>query len=102
MKEALDKMLERLETQYVAKQGKLGEARQKLKGRAMQLTRTTRDLENKIESGSIACLLSENGELRKDVLDKLEEVCTSAVNHSLPTSDLCLSPAAIYGDRAHA
>jgi hypothetical protein len=74
MKEALDKMLERLETQYVAKQGKLGEARQKLKGRAMQLTRTTRDLENKIESGSIACLLSENGELRKDVLDKLEEL----------------------------
>ena len=48
MKEALDKMLERLETQYVAKQGKLGEARQKLKGRAMQLTRTTRDLENKV------------------------------------------------------
>ena len=42
-----------------------------------------------IKSGSIACLLSENGELRKDVLDKLEEVCrhgTSVVDNSLFTS----------------
>ena len=48
MKEAFEKMMERLEAQYVAKQGKLGETRQKLKGQAMQLTRTTRDLENKV------------------------------------------------------
>ena len=32
---------------------------------------------SQIKSGSITCLLSENGELRKEVLDKLEEVCDS-------------------------
>ena len=48
MKEVFEKMSERLESQYEGKQRKLGEARQKLKGQAMQLTRATRDLENKV------------------------------------------------------
>ena len=48
MKEAFEKMAERLESQYEVKQGKLGEARQTLKGQAMQITRATRDLENKV------------------------------------------------------
>ena len=48
MKETFEKMSGRLEGQYEAKQHKLGEARQKLKGQAMQLTRATRDLENKV------------------------------------------------------
>ena len=48
MKEAFEKMSERLESQYETKQEKLGVARQTLKGQAMQLTRATRDLENKV------------------------------------------------------
>ena len=48
MKDAFDKMTERLECQYEAKQQKLGEVRQKLKGQAMQLTRATREMETKV------------------------------------------------------
>jgi hypothetical protein len=48
MKDALDKMTERLEYQYHAKQQKLEDVRQKLKGQAMQLTRATREMETKV------------------------------------------------------
>lgn len=48
MRETFEKMMERLETQYENKQHRLVETQQKLKGQAVQLTRATRDLENKV------------------------------------------------------
>lgn len=57
MKETFDKMTQRLETQYEAKQQRLGEVRQKLKGQAVQITRATRDLETKVgwTKGRVYC-----------------------------------------------
>ena len=48
MQDAYDKMTERLENQYEAKQQRLRDVRQKLKGQAMQITRATRELETKV------------------------------------------------------
>ena len=48
MKEAYDKMTERLESQYNAKQQRLNTVKQKLKNQAMQITCATRDLEAKV------------------------------------------------------
>ena len=48
MKDTYEKMAERLEAQYVSKQQRLEQVRQRLKGQAVHITRATRELDSKV------------------------------------------------------
>jgi len=86
MHHVLDRMYARLDEHSKSRLQQLGESRHQLKSQIVEIAKISHELEGKMSAGSISCLLTENGEMKQELKEKLKVMYDTRVNVDLVPS----------------